>query len=135
MAPNEENYQIDFPYQFRLRDQSLDGDAQLPNKKMKTLFLWNMSKSRRLTSTFSRLIAHLVMSQIQTLNLGGVIWFHVDSQPRVDVAFREIDSASFVPKCRFQTHGSAFVRLGRRGGGGGGNIRRRGGGDINGVTI
>ena len=32
--------------------QSVDGDAQLPNKKMKTLFFWNMSKSRRLTSTF-----------------------------------------------------------------------------------
>ena len=30
----------------------VDREPQLPNKKMKTMFLSNMSKSRRLTSTF-----------------------------------------------------------------------------------
>ena len=48
----KENNQIYLPYQFRLRVQSLDRDSQLSNKKMKTMFLSNMSKSRRLTSTF-----------------------------------------------------------------------------------
>ena len=48
----KENYQIYLPYQFHWRPQSALGDSQLPNKKMKTLFLSNMSKSRRLTSTF-----------------------------------------------------------------------------------
>jgi len=48
----KENYQIYLPYQFRPRVQSVSGDPQLPHKKMKTLFLSNMSKSRRLTSTF-----------------------------------------------------------------------------------
>ena len=48
----KENYQIYLPYQFHWRPQSVGGDSQLPNKKMKTMFLWNMSKSRRLTSTF-----------------------------------------------------------------------------------
>ena len=48
----KENYQIYLPYQFRLRDQSAGRDPQLSHKKMKTLFLSNMSKSRRLTSTF-----------------------------------------------------------------------------------
>ena len=36
--------------------QSLGEDSQLPHKKMKTLFLSNMSKSRRLTSTFFPII-------------------------------------------------------------------------------
>ena len=48
----KENYQIYLPYQFHWRPQSLDRVSKLSNKKMKTLFLWNMSKSRRLTSTF-----------------------------------------------------------------------------------
>ena len=48
----KENYQIYLPYQFYPRVQSVGGDAQLAHKKMKTLFLSNMSKSRRLTSTF-----------------------------------------------------------------------------------
>ena len=48
----KENYQIYLPYQFHWRAQSALGDSQLPHKKMKTTFLWNMSKSRRLTSTF-----------------------------------------------------------------------------------
>ena len=48
----KENYPIYLPYQFHWRPQSALGDPQLPNKKMKTPFLSNMSKSRRLTSTF-----------------------------------------------------------------------------------
>ena len=48
----KENYQIYLPYQFHWRPQSVGGDSQLSHKKMKTLFLSNMSKSRRLTSTF-----------------------------------------------------------------------------------
>ena len=52
----KENYPNYLPYQFRLRPQSVDREPQLPNKKMKTMFLWNMSKSRRLTSTFFRLL-------------------------------------------------------------------------------
>ena len=48
----KENYQIYLPYQFHWRAQSVDWDAQLSHKKMKTMFLTNMSKSRRLTSTF-----------------------------------------------------------------------------------
>ena len=54
----KENYQIYLPYQFRLRDQSAGRDPQLPHKKMKTMFLSNMSKSRRLTSTFFPIIAY-----------------------------------------------------------------------------
>ena len=48
----KENYPIYLPYQFHWRPQSALGDPQLPNKKMKTLFLWNMLKSRRLTLIF-----------------------------------------------------------------------------------
>ena len=48
----KENYQIYLPYQFHWRAHSPLGEPQLPNKKIKTLFLSNMSKSRRLTSTF-----------------------------------------------------------------------------------
>ena len=48
----KENYQIYLPYQFHLRAHSVDREPKLPNKKMKTMFLSNMSKSRRLTSTF-----------------------------------------------------------------------------------
>ena len=55
----KENYQIYLPYQFRFRPQSVDRDTQLPHKKMKTMFLWNMSKSRRLTSTFFPTMTHL----------------------------------------------------------------------------
>ena len=32
----KENYQIYLPY------HSVDGDSQLPNKKIKTVILWNM---------------------------------------------------------------------------------------------
>ena len=46
------NYQIYLPYQFHWRAQSVDWNAQLSYKKMKTMFLSNMSKSRRLTLTF-----------------------------------------------------------------------------------
>ena len=48
----KENYPNYLPYQFHWRPQSVDWDSQLSHKKMKTMFLWNMSKSRRLTSTF-----------------------------------------------------------------------------------
>ena len=48
----KENYQIYLPYQFHWRAHLVDWDAQLSHKKMKTMFLSNMSKSRRLTSTF-----------------------------------------------------------------------------------
>ena len=48
----KENNQIYLPYKFHWRPQSAGWDSQLPHKKMKTLFLSNMSKSRRLTSTF-----------------------------------------------------------------------------------
>ena len=48
----KENYQIYLPYQFHQRPHSVDRDAKLSNKKMKTMFLSNMSKIRRLTSTF-----------------------------------------------------------------------------------
>ena len=48
----KENYQIYLPYQFHRRPHSVDWDAKLSHKKMKTMFLSNMSKSRRLTSTF-----------------------------------------------------------------------------------
>ena len=41
----KENYQIYLPYQFHWRPHSVGGDSQLPNKKMKTLFLSNMSKT------------------------------------------------------------------------------------------
>ena len=52
----KKNYQIYSPYQFHWRPQSVGGDSQFPPKKMKTLFLSNMSKSRRLTSTFFPII-------------------------------------------------------------------------------
>ena len=48
----KENYQIHLPCQFHLRGQLVDRDPQLSYKKMKTMFLLNMSKSWRLTSTF-----------------------------------------------------------------------------------
>ena len=52
----KKNYQIYLPYQFHRGPQSVDREPQFPNKKMKTIFLWNMSKSRRLTSTFFPII-------------------------------------------------------------------------------
>ena len=50
----KENYQIYLPYQFHRRPQSAGWVPRFPHKKMKTMFLSNMSKSRRLTLTFSR---------------------------------------------------------------------------------
>ena len=44
-----------------MRAQSLDRDAQLPNKKMKTMFLSNMSKSQRLPSTFFPTIFNIIL--------------------------------------------------------------------------
>ena len=41
----KENYQIYLPSQFHWRPHSVGGEPQLPHKKMKTLFLSNMSKS------------------------------------------------------------------------------------------
>ena len=52
----KKNYQIYLPFQFHLRAQSAGRGAQLSRKKIKTLFLSNMSKSRRLTSTFFPMI-------------------------------------------------------------------------------
>ena len=48
----KENYQINLPSQFHLRAQSGGQEPELPYEKMKTMFLSNMSKSRRLTLTF-----------------------------------------------------------------------------------
>ena len=48
----KENYQIYLPYQCHWRAHLPLEEPQLPHKKMKTLFLSNMSKSWRLTSTF-----------------------------------------------------------------------------------
>ena len=48
----KENYQIYLPYQFHWRPHSLDRVLKILNEKIKTMFLSNMSKSRRLTSTF-----------------------------------------------------------------------------------
>ena len=50
------NYQIYLPYQFHRRAHSLDQDLQFSNKKMKTMFLSNMSKSWSLTLTFFPII-------------------------------------------------------------------------------
>ena len=55
----KENHQIHLPYQFHWRPQSVDRDPQLPLKKMKTQFPSNMSKSRRLTSTFFPIICFI----------------------------------------------------------------------------
>ena len=41
----KENYQIYLPYQFHWRPHSALRDPQLSNKKMKTMFLSDMSKS------------------------------------------------------------------------------------------
>ena len=48
----KENFKIYLPYKFHWRAHSVGGVPQLSHKKMKTLFFSNMSKSRRLTSTF-----------------------------------------------------------------------------------
>ena len=45
-------HEKNLPYQFHWRPHSVDWEPQLSNKKMKKTFLWNMSKSQRLTSTF-----------------------------------------------------------------------------------
>ena len=42
----KENYQIYLLYQFCLRDQSVDRDPQLSHKKMKTLSLEYVKKSK-----------------------------------------------------------------------------------------
>ena len=52
----KKNYPNYLPYQFCLRAHSLDWDPQLSHKKMKTMFLLSMSKSRKLTSTFFPII-------------------------------------------------------------------------------
>ena len=62
----KENYQIYLPYQFCPKVQSVGGDLQLPNKKIKTLFLSNKSKSRRLTSTFFPII--IIVSSLSTVD-------------------------------------------------------------------
>ena len=48
----KENYQIYIPYQFHLSNHLFNRVSKLLYKKIKTMFLWNMSKSRRLTLTF-----------------------------------------------------------------------------------
>ena len=55
----KENYPNYLRNQFCLRAHLVDQDAKLSNKKMKTMFLWNMSKSRRLASTFFPTIYYL----------------------------------------------------------------------------
>ena len=40
-----ENYKIYLPYKFHRRPQSAVWEPQLANNKLKTMFLWNMSKS------------------------------------------------------------------------------------------
>ena len=55
----KENCHIYLPCLIRPRVQSAERDSQLPNKKMKTIFLSNMSESRRLTSTFFPIIKKL----------------------------------------------------------------------------
>ena len=57
----KENYQIYLPYQFLLRDQSVNSDKKFSHKKMKTMFLLNILKSRRLTSTFFPVIVHSII--------------------------------------------------------------------------
>ena len=52
----KEKYQIYSPNQFCLSVHSLDRVPKLSHKKMKTMFLSNMLKSRRLTSTFFPII-------------------------------------------------------------------------------
>ena len=46
----KENYQIFLPYQFRLSAHLLDQEPEFSHKKTKTMFLWNLSKRRRLTN-------------------------------------------------------------------------------------
>ena len=43
----KENYQIYLSYQFHWRPQSAGRDPQLSHKKMKTMFLSNMSTSQK----------------------------------------------------------------------------------------
>ena len=73
----KENYQIYLPYQFHRRPHSVDWDAQLSHKKMKTMFLSNMSKSRRLTSTFFPIrtynFLYLMKPTLKILSLGHLL--------------------------------------------------------------
>ena len=48
----KENYQIILPCRFHPKEQSVNWVSKLCHKKIKTMFLWNASKSRRLTSSF-----------------------------------------------------------------------------------
>ena len=58
MAPNERESSNLLPLSisFERPIEDEDEEPRLPHKKMKTLFLSNMSKSRRLTSTFFPMI-------------------------------------------------------------------------------
>ena len=66
----KENYQIYLPYQFHLTAHSLDREPKLSHKKMKTPFLSNMSKSRRLSSTFIPMITGDAGSQYRCGRVG-----------------------------------------------------------------
>ena len=63
----KKNYQIYLPFQFHWRAHSVDREPQLSHKKMKTLFLSNMSKSRRLTSTFFPIIIFEKLGKSRTI--------------------------------------------------------------------
>ena len=69
--------------QFCLRVQSVNGDAQLSHEKMKTLFLWNMSKSRRLTSTFFPTMFSTVLFNTMFNTIFSAFRDKGDSQPFV----------------------------------------------------
>ena len=81
----KENYQIYLPYQFHWRAHLVGGDPQLSHKKMKTLFLSNMSKSRRLTSTFFpiNLASHCEQKMNEIDNLWMITFIIVDFHEQV----------------------------------------------------
>ena len=79
----KENFQIYLPYQFCLRVQSVNGDAQLSHEKMKTLFFWNMSKSRRLTLTFFPTMFSTVLFNTMFNTIISAFRDKGDSQPFV----------------------------------------------------
>ena len=49
----KQNHQIHLPLVLSKASQLIDREPQISNKKMKTMFLWNMSMSQRLFPEYS----------------------------------------------------------------------------------
>ena len=103
-------YQIYLPYQFHQKPHPARSVFKLSNEKMKTMFLLNMSKSRRLTSTFFPTNRFIPTDLYQKIHTNRFIPKNTDQHIYTKNTYQQIYTNKHIPTDLYQQiHTTRFI--------------------------